>query len=216
MGHTPAAMARTAARAAYAAAVCNALAPLAMLALLRPGLPVPGSTPEQRLAYVVEHRVLWSLGWLAWHAAALTLLAFYLALALRWRRDAPLRCGLALLCATAGLAVDLGAQAVAMVVMPELGADGFEAVEAAVGVLTGFLGNALYTLAGALLVWAGLRELPRGLVLLSLPVWTAGSALAAASLAQSGAGQVAGVAALFPLLVLWCLGVGRWLTGRAS
>ena len=91
------------ARAAYAAAVLNLLAPLATLTLLRPGMPLPGSTPADRMAYVSSHTGAWRAGWLVWHAAAIALQLFYLALALRWWTRAPLRCGLALLCAGAGL-----------------------------------------------------------------------------------------------------------------
>src|SRR5439155_874663 len=83
-----------------------------------------------------------------------------------------------------------------MGVAPRLTPDSFAMVERALSVLTGYLGNGLYTLAGALLVWAGARELPRRLILLSLPVWCAGIGLSAASLLGSAAGQIVAVAAV--------------------
>jgi hypothetical protein len=203
-------------RAAYAAAILNLLAPLATLTLLRPGMPLPGSTLAERTTSVATHTGAWRAGWLVWHAAAIALLVFYLALALRWWPRAPLRCGLALLCAGAGMAVDLGAQAVYIGVAPALSGDAYAVVERTVIVLTGYFGNGMYTLAGILLVWAGAGELPRSLVLLSVPVWAAGLALSAASLLGSPGGQFASTAVLLPALAVWSVLTGRWLSRRAS
>jgi hypothetical protein len=207
---------RAAARAAYAAAGLNLLAALAMPLILQPGLPVPGSALADRLAYVRDHTALWGAGWIVWHAAAVALLAFYLGLAGRWGGRAPLRCGLALLCAAAGLAVDLAAEALYMGVAPRLTLDAFAVVEAAAGVLTGYVGNGLYTLAGVLLTWAGADELPRPLLALAVLVWGAGLALSAATLAQWPAGQLWSTVVLMPAFVLWTLLVGRWLAARGS
>src|SRR5205823_7486235 len=159
---------RAVARAAYVAAGANLAAAAALMLVLQPGLPLPGSDQASRQAYLAEHTVAWWLGWLLWHAAAIALLAFYVGLAGIWGQRAPIRCGLALLCAAAGLAADLGAQTLYMGVLPGLGADAFAAVETAAGTLTGYLGNGLYTVAGLLLTWAGLGELPRYLVALGL------------------------------------------------
>src|SRR5688572_26146548 len=92
---------RNAARAAYAAAALNLLAAVLMLAVLRPGLPVEGSRPADRLAYLVDHRAAWWIGWLSWHAAAISLVAFYIGLAGQWRDRAPILTALALVCAGA-------------------------------------------------------------------------------------------------------------------
>ena len=69
------------AKAAYLTAGLNLLAALAMATVLRPGLPVPGSLPEFRYDFIVTHRELWTAGWLLWHGAAISLLAFYVSLA---------------------------------------------------------------------------------------------------------------------------------------
>jgi hypothetical protein len=201
-------------RAAYAAAVLNLVAPLATLTLLRPGMPLPGSTLTARMAYVSSHTGAWRAGWLVWHAAAIALLLFYLALALRWWTHAPLRCGLALLCAGAGMAVDLGAQAVYIGLAPSLDGGAYAMVERAAIVLTGYFGNGMYTLAGILLVWAGAAELSRPLALLSAPVWAAGVALSAASLLDSATGQFWSTAVLMPALALWSVFTGRWLSSE--
>jgi hypothetical protein len=207
---------RTAARAAYAAAGLNLLAALAMPLLLAPGLPVADSLPADRLAYLAAHTARWWAGWLVWHAAAIALLGFYLALAGRWGPAAPWRCALTLLCATAGLAVDLAAEAVYMGVAPRLGPEAFGVAEAAAGLLTGYVGNGLYTVAGILLTSAGAAELPRGLVALAVPVWLAGLALSAATLAGWAVGQLVSTAVLMPTFVVWAFLVGRWLDSRAS
>jgi hypothetical protein len=207
---------RAAARAAYIAAGIHVVAAGAMLLALQPGLRVAGSVLATRQAYVSTHTSAWWLGWLVWHAADLTLLALYVALAARWGRRAPLRCGLALLLAGAGLADDLGAQAVYMGVAPHLGPEAFAVAEQVAGVLTGYVANGLYTLAGLLLVWAGAREMPRYLVVASLPVWVAGLGLSVASLVGSGEGQFWSVAVLMPAFIGWTLLMGRWLSARVS
>src|SRR3954454_3552382 len=138
---------RSAALTAYVAAGVHVVAAAAMLLALQPGLPVAGSVLATRLAYVSAHMTAWCLGWLVWHAADFTLLPLYLALAAHWKRWAPLRCGLVLLLAAAGLAVDLGAQAVYMGVAPRLGPEPFAVAEQVAGVLTGYVANGLYTLA---------------------------------------------------------------------
>jgi hypothetical protein len=62
--HAPAISVRVAATAAYAAAATNLIAAGAMLLLLRHGLPVPGSTPAERLRFITEHTTIWRTGWL--------------------------------------------------------------------------------------------------------------------------------------------------------
>lgn len=205
--------ARLAARVAFFASAANLAASLAMLTWLRPGLPVPGSDPLERARWVRENPGLWRSGWLLWHLAAIALAAFYVGLAGRVGREAPIRAGLALLCAGAGLAADLAAEAVLLDAPFSSGAIPGERHAA---LLTGYLGNGLYTVAGALLTSALARSLPRGLLALSLPVWLAGATLSAATLARSAAWQVWATAALMPLFVLWSALVGRWLSRLES
>lgn len=207
---------RSAARAAYATAALNVVAAAALLLVMKPGLPVEGSTLEARMAFVRERTVLWCGGWLLWHGATIALLAFYVGLAGTVGRRSPLASAVAVVCAGAGLAADFAAQSISMGLAPTLGPAAFEVAEGVVSVVSGYLGNGLYTLAGAILVWAGRAELPRPLVLLSLPAWVAGFALSAACLARSPAAQLASTAVLFPTFVLWSALVGRWLSARGS
>ncbi len=101
-------------------------------------------------------------------------------------------------------------------VAPRLGPEAFVMAEATAGILTGYVANGLYTVAGMLLVWAGAGELPRYLLLLSLPVWGAGLWLSAASLADSPSGQFWSVAVLMPALIVWTVLMGRWLGASVS
>src|SRR5204863_9184250 len=108
---------------------------------------------------VQRFTALWWGGWLVWHAAAISLMAFYLVLALRWGRLAPIRCGLAIVCGAAGLAADLSAQALWMGLVSRIEPRDLPLLESAAGVLSGYLGNGLYTASGLLLTWAGSAEL---------------------------------------------------------
>jgi hypothetical protein len=207
---------RTAARVAYVAAALNLAAGLAMLVLLKPGLPVPGSLLPDRLGYIRGHPGLWRGGWILWHAAAISLVLLLFVLAERFRRHAPVRATIAEIVSVVGLAADLAAEAIAMGVTPVLGLEHFLLLESIAGVLTGYLANGLYTVAGVLLTWAGARELPRAVVALGIAVWSAGLCLSAASLAHSAAGQLWSTAVLMPLFVLWAALVGLWLKRSGS
>lgn len=207
---------RRAAIAAYSAAALNLAAALALLFWLRPGLPVEGSSAAERSFYLESHRGAWWAGWLLWHAAAIALLALYVALADLWRSAAPLLCGLAPLLAAAGLAADLSAEALYMGLAPGLAASSLALLETTAGVLTGYLGNGLYSLTGMLLTIAGARELPRPLVVVGAFVWAAGFALSAATLLHSPRAQCWSTAVLMPLFVVWSALVGRWLNRNAS
>src|SRR5262249_32660495 len=144
------------------------------------------------------------------------LLGFYVALAVCWWRGAPVRCVLALLCATAGLAADLSGQGLSMGVSPRIRQEAFATAEEVTGVLTGYVANSLYTLGGVLLVGAGAPALPRRLLALSAVVWAAGVALGVAALLRSPAGQVWSTAVLMAAFVLWSALMGRWLNQCAS
>lgn len=208
--------ARTVARAAYLAAALNLAAPVVLLVLLREGLPSPGSTPAEREAYIAAHTAWWRIGWLVWHVAALALLGFYAALAIRWWRHAPLLCVLAVLSAGSGFATDMAGQAIAMGVLPEVSGDTFAMMERVSLVLTGYTGNGGYTLGGIFLTWAGAAVLPRPLVVLGVAAWIAGIGLSAASIVHSDTGQIVSTAVLMPLVVIWCVLIGRWMEPRVS
>lgn len=205
-----------AARVAYVTAALNLAAALLMLLALKPGLPVSGSLPADRVAFIEGNTALWWAGWLVWHAAALSLVLFFLVLAGRFRGRAPVLSAAAVVVSVVGLAADLSAEAIYMGVVPQLRGDEFRLAEIVGGILTGYLGNGLYTVAGILLTWSGARDLPRSVLILAVPVWGAGLCLSAASLMHSASGQLWSTAILMPLFVLWTVMVGRWLNRLAS
>jgi hypothetical protein len=202
----------TARKAAFLAAVANALAGAAILFVLRLGLPPRGLSV--RSAFISSHQVVWRLGWLGWNVAAITLLGLFLALASRWR-EAPLFCGLAIVAATAGLAADLGAEGLLAGFTGSTLHD-ISLVQSEALLLTGYVGNGLYTVAGILLTAAGRKELPTGLLALAGLVWAAGLWLSAATLVGSSSGEAASTGILMASFVLWAALLGRWFGSLES
>lgn len=128
--------------AAWVAATTHILASFAMLLLLRRGL--PGFTDEERLAYITSHRAAWVGGWLLWQIAAISLIAFYGALALRFRGVLSVA---AIGVASAGLAIDFICETRYIGVLPELRGAAFTALDRELEVLIGYAANGLYTVA---------------------------------------------------------------------
>ena len=203
-------------RAAYLAAVLNAVAAIVMVAVLRPGLPGGGDSVAQRLAFIQGHVGQWRVGWLTWNLAALSLLALYVALGRVAGTQGTLLVRLALLFAAAGLAGDLAAEALIMGLEPSLSPSAFAVAERATLLLTGYVGNGLYTLAGAMLTWCLRRALPRWLVAGAIALWAAGFALSLMTLIDSTAGEVVTTVMVMVLFVGWAGLVGRWAQQRAS
>ncbi len=204
-------MSRPTARVAYLAAALNAIAAVAMLLVLREGLPVPGASVDTRIEFINHHHALWNAGWLTWHLAALSLVALYAVLALRWLPTRRLESVLGLAFAVAGLTADLSAEALYMGLLASLRSEAFLTAERVIGLLTGYVANGLYTLGGIALTIAGRDELPRALIRFSIVVWLAGLALSATTLMDSGAGEMATTAILMPSFILWTFLIGRWL-----
>ena len=202
---------RTAARAAWFASAAHVVAAAAMALLLRPGVDAREFDYDARQGFITGHLAHWRLGWLTWHLAALALLSFYVGLAGRFGRVAPLRCMLALLCAAVGFAGDVIGQALAMGLQPHLQLGAFTAVESTQQLLTAYVANGLYTVAGLLLVSAGWQVFPRWLALASLPIWIAGVGMSVSAMAFEPVGLMASVAVIIPAVVIWTALVGRWL-----
>jgi len=196
---------------AWVAAATNLVAAVCLATVLRPGLPRPSTSALERSEYIRTHLFAWRLGWFAWHLAALALLALFVVLALRVRRAVPVIAVLAVACASAGLAADLAAEAALMALVPSATGSTFVELERASLLLTGYVANGLYSLAGALLTAAIWRELPRPLRALALVVWPAGFVLSAATLADSVTWEIAATAVVMPAFVVFAGGLGAWL-----
>lgn len=175
-----------------------------MLVLLRPGL--PGFPEDARLAHM--QTAAWVFGWLLWHVAAMSLIALYIALALRFRDVLSLT---AVAIATAGLTLDIFCESKYIGVLPELRGEAFERLDRELEVLIGYAANGLYTVAFALLAIAGWRVLPKLALALSGVVIGSGIALAIASLRHDPRLETITSAALFTSLIAWIALIARWL-----
>lgn len=200
-----------ASNAAWIAAATHIVASFAMLLLLRRGL--PGFADEERLAYMASHRAAWMFGWMLWQVAAISLIAFYGVLAMRFRGVLSIA---AMGTATAGLAIDFICETQYMGVLPGLHGAAFAALDRELEVLIGYAANGLYTVALVLLVVAGWRELPKAALALAGPVAASGFALALASMAHDARMETIASAILFPLFTLWIIVVGLWLRRSES
>jgi hypothetical protein len=189
--------------APYACAGLNLLSALALALVLRPGTEVGGGEAE-RVSFITGNEVAWRLGWAAWVAAALSLVGF-----LAWwgSRLANRRLvTAAVLVACTGIAFDLTAEALYIGWLPrDIGA-----IAPAAALLTGGLGNGLYTVAGSLLT-LGTPSIRGWLAGWTWSMWAAGFALSAFTLLHSFTGVAVSTAVLFALFCPWCVTMGRRL-----
>ncbi len=198
------------ARIAWFAAAAHLVAAAAMLLFLRPGL--PGFPEDTRLAHMQTGA--WFAGWVLWHVAAVSLVALYIVLALRFRGVLSMT---AVAAATAGMALDFACEAKYIGVLPQLRGEDFARLDRELEVLIGYAANGLYTIAFALLVFAGWRVLPKLALALAGPVVGGGTALALASLKGDARLETITSAILFTSLIVWIAIVARWLrTGEES
>ena len=169
-------------RLAWEALAAHLIAGLAMALVLGRGLATNPDAPA-RLRFVAGHPALWTLAWLTWTAAALTILRLFRALA--ERHGAPLAAWLTVF----AVGLDLSAQALEALACPFFARRGLiggflEADRTAV-VLTGGWANALYTLAAALIAWRARAAYPRWVFAAACGVALGGAALSAAAYADS-------------------------------
>jgi hypothetical protein len=200
------------ASAPFACAALNLVAIAAMGLVLRPGSEVSG-TAATRVAYIASHPALWRGAWLVWIAAALSLVGFYAWWGARFEGreegSGPRAIAVAALVpAVAGLCADLLAESLYIGWLPE----DYERLAPLARVLTGGVGNGLYTLSGIVLTVASpwLRGWPRRLAWI---MWAAGLALAVFSFAGSPAGMAISTGVLFAIFCPWAAWMG-WSARR--
>jgi len=177
---------------------------------LRPGTPlVPAA---ERVAYLAERPVGWSLGWAAWMLCALALVAFLAVLA----RVVPSAIvSTATLLAAAGAAVDLVCDTLYITVLPTLAQGGptplFLAAERALGASGVVVANGLYSVA-VLLATVGLGPRVPALVRgLGYATFAGGMLMVAAGFTGDPRHlELATGATIVPFLA-WTLGVARSL-----
>ena len=196
--------------APYACALLNLIAAGALLVVLRPGTEVVPD-PATRIAYITNNEVLWQAGWVCWIAAALSLLAFFAWWGTRLRtwvdNDVAPRWGVvALGIASVGLVFDLTAESLLIAWLPK----DYAAVAPITSVLTGGLGNGLYSIAGAVLTLAtpGFKG---WFLAWTWAIWAAGFGLSIFTFAGNFLGVAICSGLLFALFCPWAVVVGRKL-----
>jgi hypothetical protein len=131
------------------------------VAALRPGTPIV--PPDDRVAYLAQRPLGWSLGWAAWMLCALALVAFLAVLA-RVVPEPSAALVPAVMLASAGAAVDLVCDTLYITVLPGLAAEGasplFLTVERALGAAGAVVANGLYSVA-TLVATLALRARPQ-------------------------------------------------------
>jgi small multidrug resistance pump len=201
---------RLRALAPYACALLNLIAAGGLLLVLRPGTEVVPDSPA-RIAYITNNELLWRAGWVCWIAAALSLLAFYAWWGTRLRTwvddEGALHWGVAALAiASLGLVFDLTAESLLIAWLPK----DYAAVAPATSMLTGGLGNGLYTIAGAVLTLAtpGLKG---WFLAWTWTTWAAGFGLSIFTFAGNFVGVAICSGVLFALFCPWTVVMGRKL-----
>jgi hypothetical protein len=189
-------------RAAAIAFCAHLVAGLSMAFVLRHGLE---TTPElqDRLAFLVNHRVLWTLGWFAWTIAALAILYFYFVFAAAHQSKSHF----AVYLTVAALGPDLAAQAIEVGVLPNAAPDLFLTLHRVAVMLSGYVANGLYSATALILVWGARHAYPAWVSIIGLAVGVFGIALSVAALLDSVEGMFWTNVFLVPSLLLWLAAV---------
>ena len=205
-------------RAAVIAFCVHLLAGISMAFLLSPGLE---TTPvlQDRLAYLVNQRALWTFGWLTWTAAAITILYFYLVFADVHRSSSHL----AIFLTVVALGPDLAAQAIEIGVLPQLASQAFSknaapelflTLHRVAVMLSGYVANTLYSVTAMALTWSARRAYPLWVSIAGVAVGIFGIALSISALLDSAAGMFWTNVLLVPAILLWLAAVAITLPRR--
>ena len=200
--------------AAITAFFAHLIAGGALAVVLRRGLETNPDLRD-RVDFLVNHRALWTVGWLTWTAAAIAILYFYIVFAATHGEVAPnvhvLR--LAVLLTAAAIAPDLGAQTIEIGIVPEIvqptALDPLGMVHRIAVLMSGFLANGLYSLSALILAWSTRKVYPLWVWLSGVAVGCFGIALSAATLRGSVNGMVWTNVLLVPSILLWLAGVAK-------
>ena len=186
-----------------------------MAVVLRHGLET-NPDMQARLMFLVNHRSLWTLGWLTWTAAAIAILYFYMALAAAHASIPGLQ--LAVFLTAAAIAPDLSAQAIEIGVLPDVAQraelDRFILLHRTAVLLSGYVANGLYSLSALILSWSTRQAYPVWVWLAGIAVGCFGFMLSAAALIDSATGMFWTNVFLVPSILLWLAGVA-WRGGRS-
>jgi hypothetical protein len=167
---------------------------------------------QDRLAFLVNARALWTAGWLAWTAAALAILYFYIAFAEAHQPSMRF----AVLLTVAAIGPDLAGQAIEIGVLPSIanrvysanaGPELFLVLHRTAVMLSGYLANGLYSLSALMLAWTTRRAYPAWVWIAGLAAGIFGLMLSVAALMDSTAGMFWTNVLLVPAILVWLGGV---------
>jgi hypothetical protein len=198
-------------RAGLVAFCTHLLAGISMALILENGLE---TTPDiqDRFAFLVNHRALWTAGWLSWTAAAISILYFYLTFASVHR----VRSRLPVFLTVIAIGPDLAAQAIEIGVLPSLAAEAFSKIAApelfltlhrVAVMLSGYLANGLYSVSAASLAWMARYAYPAWVSAMGVAVGVFGLTLSVAALLDSATGMFWTNVLLVPALLVWLAAV---------
>jgi hypothetical protein len=180
-----------------------------------------------RAEYIVAHQVVWTLGWIVWMLAALSIVGFYAWWGRQLRRSAvrpnqnpassiiQWRATIGVLLAAGGMFCDVSGEAISSMVLVDRAGSvavdpaGFLAAERLATLLTAGAANTLYTLGGMVLMFAS-PNLPPWVRRAMWATWIAGFLMAASAIAGFVAGMVVSTTVLFPLLIVWVTWMGLY------
>ena len=197
----------------YLCAAIHLIAAFALAFVLRGGSEVVPD-PLERARYIVEHAVIWRIGWIVWMASAASLIAFYFWWASRLSFPGLAVAGVCL--AAFGMLFDLSGETIYAALLPNLAAEAIQdsgnvSEEAMVRftrtqnlgtILTAIFANGLYTLGGILLTLR--TSFNRSMLVVTWTLWICGAAMSISAIAGNITGIVISSAILFPLFILWC------------
>lgn len=137
---------------------------------MRGGLPLDNTVAE-RIVFIADNGVIWSLSWFTWMLSAIGLFVFCAILADELSKNFLRTIGIALV--GMGIAPDLIAEVIYAFVIPEiiekqLDSNVVEVLEIIAMHLTGYLGNGLYNLGGLLLTVLAINQ---GVLKLWIALW---------------------------------------------
>ena len=201
-------------RAALLAFCTHIVAGLTLALVLRHGLETNPDL-QDRLAFLVNHRALWTLAWLPWTISAVAILYFYMTFA----EVHGLKSSLPIFLTVIALAPDLAAEAIEIGVLPQVAADAlshnapfelFMTLHRIAVMLSGYLANGLYSATATILAWFARRAYPTWLSAAGISIGILGGAASIAALLDSVTGLFSTNALLVPCILLWLGGVAKY------
>jgi len=195
------------------------IAGAAMALVLRRGLETNPNL-QDRLTFIVHQRALWIVGWLTWTGAAIAVIYFYTIFSSTHRLGR-----LAVLVAAAGITADFSGQAIEIGVLPEVaarilgltaGIHLFNTVDRAAVMMSGCIGNGMYSLSALILAWRTRHIYPKWVCSAGIAAGCFGLALSVAALMNSVPGMLWTNVFLVPCILSWLAGVAFTVTVTAT